>query len=154
MDNTFKLCDDIDRYMWTQPLSRPWNKFLDEFSSCIPIRDLLLFNDCVKKTLNHHFILSHSWNLTLSGRVTVKSIYEWRTKGFLPHNQPPVGDQTWYAQNVYDHRKTLLLSFGIFVYLKGTVWPDSLFKGTQEWEFFWLRFWILYYFIGTVMLQY
>ncbi len=22
-----------------------------------------------------------------------------------------------------------------------------LFKGTQEWEFFWLRFWILYYFI-------
>ncbi len=21
------------------------------------------------------------------------------------------------------------------------------FKGTQEWEFFWLRFWILYYFI-------
>ncbi len=23
----------------------------------------------------------------------------------------------------------------------------TVFKGTQEWEFFWLRFWILYYFI-------
>jgi hypothetical protein len=38
---------------------------------------------------------------------------------------------------------------------KGTKWNflDLLFlsqigliKGTQEWEFFWLRFWILYYF--------
>jgi hypothetical protein len=34
-----------------------------------------------------------------------------------------------------------------------TGWPkiisriSSKFKGTQEWEFFWLRFWILYYFI-------
>ncbi len=26
-------------------------------------------------------------------------------------------------------------------------WAMSRVKGTQEWEFFWLRFWILYYFI-------
>jgi hypothetical protein len=64
LDNTFKL----------SAISRPWNKFLNEFSSYIPMRDLLLFTDFVQKILNHHFILSHSWNLTLSGRVTVQSI--------------------------------------------------------------------------------
>jgi hypothetical protein len=41
------------------------------------------------------------------------------------------------ASNVFEDAKNSCMCFS---------WWSS-FNGTQEWEFFWLRFWILYYFI-------